>query len=238
MVASFTSSGATTLLPSPRRTPKPSGGWTGPPPDDSSGGHGDGGGDGADDGGGFHAESADLGSLALGLAMGGITVLFAVLIAVWLLLRRPAPDWPLPGPAGAVRTLWLSTACLVASSIAVELAARRTMRGREARRDARRWLVASLVLGLAFLGAQLQLWSSLWSAGLVPSSSGYAAVLFALTGLHALHVLGGLGYLGNLVLALRSRRPGRLPNVRLGATYWHFMGAIWLVLFGMLTFLR
>lgn len=203
-----------------------------PPPDDGGGGDGDGE-DGMPMGG-----AEGVGPFALGLALTGITTLFAVLIAVWLFLRRPAPDWRAADAAGAPDALWISTACLLASSLAVELAARRGRRGEAQRGAARQWLLVSLVLGAAFLAAQVQLWVALWRTGLVPAASGYAAVFFALTGLHALHVLGGLGFLG--ILARRLRRPARtLPaSVRLGAVYWHYMGVIWLVLFTLLYFVR
>ena len=207
-----------------------------PPPPDDRGGRGRGG-DG--DGGGSRGE--DSGNFALGLTLAGITTLFLVLIAVSVLLRRPAPDWPFSGPKAAVNALWVSTFLLLASSGTVELAARRSRRaGVGARLGSLRWLSASLVLGLAFLGAQAILWWTLWNAGLVPSSSGYAAVFFALTGLHALHVLGGLCFFAALALELGRASPfrARRPSVRLGAVYWHFMGAIWLVLFTLLYFVR
>src|SRR5262245_3226977 len=81
------------------------------PPEDADGGGG-GGGDGED--GSFRRSGTDeVGRFALVLALAGITTLFAVLIAVWLFLRRPAPDWR-AGDAHAPDALWLSTACLVA----------------------------------------------------------------------------------------------------------------------------
>ncbi len=197
-------------------------------------GDGDGDGDG-NDGEGFSPRGGPggLGPFALGLALVGITTLFLVLIAVWLLLRRPAPDWR---AAQAPHALWISTACLAASSFAIELAARRARRGRARQPAARRWLGGGLLLGLAFLVAQAQLWVTLWRAGFVPASGGYAAVFFALTGLHALHVLAGLAFLGFLV-----RRLGHdvhASGVRLGAVYWHYMGVIWGVLFALLYWVR
>jgi cytochrome c oxidase subunit III len=178
-----------------------------------------------------------LGPFALALTLTGITTLFGVLIAVWLLLRRPAPDWNALRHAGALEALWVSTACLLASSAAVECAARLARRGLQARRAALACHVAGLGLGLGFLGAQGWLWLGLARAGLVPSSGGHAAVLYSLTGLHALHVLGGLGFLFALTLRL-ARARARLPGLRLGAVYWHYMGALWLVLFALLYFVR
>lgn len=220
------------LAPLRRGRRKARGSPPGRPPRDG-GGHGDGGGDGE----GYSAPRPEgAGAFALGLALTGITTLFLVLIAVWLFLQRPAPDWRAAGAAGATDGLWFSTTCLLASSLAIEVAARRARRGEE-RRSTLRWLAGSVALGFAFLLAQAQLWAALWRAGLVPANSGYAAVFFALTGLHALHVLGGLGFLGVLIRSL-WRDPRRAPSVRLGAIYWHFMGAIWLVLFTLLYFVR
>jgi heme/copper-type cytochrome/quinol oxidase subunit 3 len=142
------------------------------------------------------------------------------------------------GPFALALTLTgITTLFLVLIGVAVERAARRAHGGTAGRRKALRWLGASLVLGLAFLAAQTSLWLGLAHAGFVPASGGYAAVFFALTGLHALHVLGGLGFLA--VLALELARPrASMPGVRLGAIYWHYMGALWLVLFALLYFVR
>jgi cytochrome c oxidase subunit 3 len=167
-----------------------------------------------------------------------VATLFLVLLAVWLLLRRGEQDWPPPGPFSPPRALWISTLLLLSSSAALERAARVAVAGQPPEpRAAWRWLGASSALGWAFLGAQAALWRALWKSGLVPASSGYAAVFFALTGLHALHVLGGLGFQGFLLRENWRRRQGGAA-LRPCATYWHFMGALWLLLFTLLYFVR
>jgi len=50
-----------------------------------------------------------------------------------------------------------------------------------------------------------------------------------LTGVHGAHLLGGLFGLGYLLV-----RPRRAPALNLWATYWHFLGGLWLYLFVML----
>ena len=237
----FEGGGTAVLAPTREGATRPvqTGGPGGPGrPDGGGGGGGDGGGG---DGQGAESDSAGAGRFALGLAMAGISTLFVVLFAVWIFLRKRAPDWPPPGAPGPPHALWISTGFLAASSAAVEVAARIARALDAARRAAcLRWLGLGLLLGVAFLSAQVFLWRALWSSGLVPSSSGYAAVFFALTGLHGLHVLGGLCFLGSLVFDLR-RAPSYLARrhaVRLAAIYWHFMGAIWLVLFTLLYFVR
>jgi cytochrome c oxidase subunit 3 len=84
------------------------------------------------------------------------------------------------------------------------------------------------VLGVLFVLAQVRAWRTGWLEGAGPATGGYAAAYFALTGLHALHVLGGLLVLGALLL--RAGQPLEAGAMGLGALYWHFMGALWLVL--------
>jgi heme/copper-type cytochrome/quinol oxidase subunit 3 len=200
------------------------------PPGDSGGG---------DDGGGGASWEAtptpeEVGRFALLLALVGITTLFAVLTAVCFFLRRSAGDWTATGEVRSGGALIVAGACLFASGLAVEAAARAAQAWRA--RTALRWLAGAAALGLAFLAAQFELWLRLWHAGHVPAASGYAATFFALTGLHALHVLGGLTYFAVLARSLRLAAAVRreMPSLRPGALYWHYMGLLWVVLVAVL----
>ena len=155
-----------------------------------------------------------------------VTMLFAAFSSA-LLIRRAATDW---APIALPGILWVSTAMLVASSATLELA-----RGR---RRAASWLSATLVLGLLFVFGQLLGWRQLAGAGVLVPTSPHASFFYILTGLHAVHLLGGIVYL--VVLNLRVLRPGAdradgpRPDIGLCATYWHFMGALWIYLFALL----
>jgi heme/copper-type cytochrome/quinol oxidase subunit 3 len=74
---------------------------------------------------------------------------------------------------------------------------------------------------------------SVWRAGLLPSAGAYPSVFWGLTCFHALHVLVGLVALG--VLGWRVGQgyynPARHLPVRLWTMYWHFVGAVWLLIF-------
>lgn len=195
------------------------------PPDD---GHGDGGGGGGGDQGPAPGSApGGPGLLALGLVVLGVTTLFLVLVAVALLLRRPAPDWHAATVELPLVRLAASSLALLASSLALERAARRP-------RAPRRALALGLGAGLVFLGLQGGLWLALFARGAVPAAGGYLAVLYLLTALHAAHVLGGLGYSIRLFLQAQPA-PAAL---RLAALYWHFMGLIWAVVLALLLFGR
>lgn len=63
----------------------------------------------------------------------------------------------------------------------------------------------------------------------IPNGTAWASTYFLLTGLHAFHVFAGLVALGLLLtMRLDVTRSGLMENVSL---YWHFVGAVWILLF-------
>ena len=152
--------------------------------------------------------------LTLMAVLATVTMLFAAFTAAYL-IRRTAVDFQridLPG------ILWANTAFLIASSITLEIARRKA---------ARRWLLATLGLGLAFLVGQLIAWRSLANLGIYLPTSPHSSFFFMLTGIHGAHLLGGIAAL--LYATLRGKTLG------LFTTYWHFVGGVWLYVLVMLT---
>ena len=171
--------------------------------------------------------------LAFFFLLTAIGALFVAFLAMWLYFRRTAPEWPPPGVPRAPDGLWGSTALLGAGSLALVRAvgARRAARSQALRR----WLVAAWGLGVAFLVAQAWLWRGLLAAGLDVRGP-FGMLFYSLTGLHALHALAGVVYLGRVALVdgVRSLDRGGRSSVEYCAAYWHFLGVLWLILFGAL----
>ena len=71
---------------------------------------------------------------------------------------------------------------------------------------------------------------------MLPTDSLYAWTFYVLTALHALHVLGGLPPM--LIVTVRALRMGYGPSDHRGlvycAMYWHFLDAVWIVLYAIL----
>jgi cytochrome c oxidase subunit 3 len=167
------------------------------------------------------------------LFVGTVIVLFAAFTSTYL-ARRGQPGWtevPLPP------VLWLSTVILAVSSGVLEWARRQ---GRAGRLDGlRRGLVLTTVLGIGFLASQLVAWRQLVSAGLYLSTDPHSSFFYLLTGAHGLHLLGGLGallYTGWKVHQIRQSAPA-VAFTDPTATYWHFLGILWVYLFGLLFWL-
>jgi len=170
--------------------------------------------------------------IATWLLMTGIAMLFAGLTSAYIVLRG-VPTWdkiPLPPQ------VWVNTLILMASSLTLEMARRSVKADKVA--ALRQWLGITAVLGIAFVSGQVVLWREMTSSGVLLTSTLHSSFFYVLSGIHAVHILGGL-----VALALVSVKAwsGRLSSIgfeplRLCATYWHFMGGVWLYLILLLVF--
>ncbi|HLN13074.1 MAG TPA: cytochrome c oxidase subunit I [bacterium] len=145
---------------------------------------------------------------------------------------------PSPGPTAAQvlhpDRAGLNTAFLIASSVTLWWGMREQTRGR--RGSFIGWLAATIVLGGLFLFGQGQEWWGLIQSNVTVSRDLFGATFFTLTGFHGLHVFLGLVLLAALlVLALAGQFRGRTSvGVECVALYWHFVDAVWIVLYTMI----
>ncbi|MGF1611542.1 MAG: cytochrome c oxidase subunit 3 [Kiloniellales bacterium] len=175
----------------------------------------------------FHLPPATLGLRVFFCVM---TVLFSLLIIAYA-ERMTYEDWR---PAPQQWLLWGNTAALIFSSIAFQWASNSIFRGRIG--DTRTGLLAAGLFAVAFLVGQLWAWQQLQALVHFDITNPAIAFFYLITALHGLHVLGGL-----VALSITAAEAWRSPDsdrtklhVKLCATYWHFLLAVWLVLFGLL----
>lgn len=170
--------------------------------------------------------------IATWLLMTGIAMLFAGLVSAYIVLRG-VPSWehiPLPP------LVWVNTLVLLASSATLEFARRAVAADKSA--ALRLWLGITSVLGIAFVSGQVALWREMTATGLFLASTLHTSFFYVLSGVHAVHIFGGLIALA--VVGVKAWT-GKLSSIsfeplRLCATYWHFMGGVWLVLLLLLVF--
>lgn len=172
-------------------------------------------------------------TLAIGMAvlLGSLTMLFVGFIGAYIVLKFSAPAWPPPGTPEMPAGLWGSTALLVLCSAALHRGLAGVRRGDD--RALRRGIALATAFGLAFLALQAYSWAGLFSAGMTLQSDLYGAMFYTLTGAHAAHVLGGIAI---LLTVLARAFGGRYSSASYGgvgacAAYWHFLGAVWIVIF-------
>lgn len=92
--------------------------------------------------------------------------------------------------------------------------------------------------GVLFALVKAYEWGSKINAGLTFPHNDFYMFYYMLTGIHLFHVLLGLVFLGVVVAELRNPHKRRPSMVETGATYWHMVDLLWIVIFGLLYVMR
>ncbi len=100
-------------------------------------------------------------------------------------------------------------------------------------RTFRIWLGATILLGVAFIAGQAIEYRNLVGEGLLPTASVFGTSFFSLTGVHGLHVIMGIVALTTIwglswTGFIRKERASGVEGVFI---YWHFVDAIWILVF-------
>lgn len=167
------------------------------------------------------------------LALGGILMFFAALASAWVVrkgLSTSVTEAPLELPSPL---LTMNTIVLLASSMVLEVARRKLQK--HEMESFRSWWSAATVLGLMFLVGQTVVWKAMEAKGVYMASNPDASFFYLFTVAHAIHLLAGVA--GLLVVAFKPLRQLTLATAtRVAAMYWHFLTAIWVGIFVLLTF--
>lgn len=176
--------------------------------------------------------------IGLRLFLAVVSSLF-LLFLVAFILRSQIPDWqPLTEPMAPLAqtgSLWLNSLLLIAASIGLQWARVAARRGQG------KTTVIAFILGgalaIAFLAGQFWVWQQFAAQGYLLASNPANSFFYLLTGLHALHLLGGLIAWAKTLSKLLLREPlqSLSASVELCAIYWHYLLALWLLLFALLT---
>lgn len=169
--------------------------------------------------------------LGIWLFIGSLGAMFTALGTVWLYRLHDRLNYYFEAP----KSLWLSTALLLASSVTMALAVRAVRKGDS--QSLRKFLTATLSLGMGFLISQLFAWEQLWQAGLFAQSNPFSGLFYVMTALHALHLIGGLIWLFYVRRAAAVFTAKKHLAVDLCSVYWHFMDIVWLAFFAVVMFL-
>jgi len=194
--------------------------------------------------------------MAVFLVLAADMVFFAVLVVIFYAnqasthmdprTNEQIGDWH---PVSLPPILFLNTAILLLSSVTMEMARRGIFReldvleewlglGKPAVKRALPWLGATLALGSLFLAGQVAAWKQLSAQGFAfdKYSTPASYFFYAMTVLHAGHLLLGVLFLLFCLTGLGLLRSvqARQIAVDTSAWYWHTMGIVWLMLFGVL----
>ncbi|WP_019141858.1 cytochrome c oxidase subunit 3 [Noviherbaspirillum massiliense] len=173
------------------------------------------------------------GGIGLWAFIGVATSLFSLFLAAYV-MRMASSDW---SPIAMPWQLWISTTLLLAGSVSLQ---RASAAARHAQWDrARTLLLVGGSCAFAFLCVQLSAWQALQMNQVRATGNPAASFFYLLTAMHGLHVLGGLAGWGWTMYgaAGHAARPRVAARIGLCARYWHFLLAVWLVLFAALGWL-
>lgn len=188
-----------------------------------------------------------VGTLMMTLLLTSLGILFAASIAIYLIMSSRAETWPPPGAPTLPSTMWLSTLLILAGSVSIQLALSAIRSGSQALM--RFMLVITVLLALGFLSSQVSVWFQMDTVDMSLPPKGqvaafetspkiqvryYVMLFWYLAILHAAHVAGGLISLGiTTTWAFMGRyTPTYHPGLSYSTMYWHFLGAVWVVVFG------
>jgi len=137
-----------------------------------------------------------------------------------------------PTPREVLETPIFYTICLLSSSVTIHFAGKSLERGRRGAFLVLWWL--TIILGALFLYGTGQEWHRLiYEHGLTISTNLFGTTYYSLVGLHAFHVTAGLILLTIVLLfGLAGRvRPEQSARIDVLSLYWHFVDAVWVVVF-------
>ena len=137
-----------------------------------------------------------------------------------------------PTPAEVLQIPWIGSVCLLSSSLTVHFAVTALEKSRT--KLSTLWLALTVALGGVFMASTAIEWHELiYEHGLTIQTNLFGTTYYSLVGLHASHVVVGLGLLAiplvfGLLGKLDHTHARRLDVL---SYYWHFVDAVWIVVF-------
>ena len=143
----------------------------------------------------------------------------------------------------------VNTAILLSSSFLVALAV--TAAAARRRRYIAPLLAATALLGMIFLALKAVEYHGDWDRGFFPGAGFrvddaagaapagaelFCMLYFTMTGVHALHMTMGVAWMGFIAWSSRRHASRWLaaPRLEVAGLYWHFVDAVWIVLYPLL----
>ena len=194
------------------------------------------------------AQQAEASTLGMWVFLVTEIMFFGGLFMVYLLYRYRSPDG-FAEASNHLNVYWgaANTVVLIVSSLTMALAVRAAQTSAAAKTQVG-WLVATMILGAAFLGVKVVEYADKFEHHLVPgpnfqwpgqyanAAEQFYSIYFCMTGLHAIHMIIGIGIM--LVITWMAWRrqfdATYYTPVEVAGLYWHFVDIVWIFLFPLL----
>jgi cytochrome c oxidase subunit 3 len=162
--------------------------------------------------------------------IGAEAAMFTIFVIAYLFYLGKSLTGPMA--KDVLRAPILPTICLLSSSLTVHVAVRGLIHGKTF--AFARWWLFTIALGAIFLFGTAREWRHLITdEGLTISTNLFGTTYYSLVGLHAFHVTLGLLALTAVALFGLLGYVGQehAERVAVLSVYWHFVDAVWVVVF-------
>ena len=170
------------------------------------------------------------GRVAMLALITGESAIFTIFVVAYVFYIGKSLTGPTPLEVLAIP--WFNTICLLSSSVTILLAERQIERGKM--RGFTMWWALTIALGTIFIGDTAVEWHKLiYIDGLTIRTNLFGTTFYSLVGLHATHVVVGLiGLSLILIFTLTGHvKEQHSERIQVVALYWHFVDAVWVVVF-------
>jgi len=171
-------------------------------------------------------------TIGMWLFLAALTMLFGATMVGYFIVRsrQPTTVQSLQLP----RSLWVSTALMLAGSVAIHFAVDAARRERQ--HELRRHLLMTCIFALLFVIVQTPAMMTLLRQHRQMAATHHVflyGLIFFLILVHALHVLGGLvGLAVTTAHAFQGRYDHEnYTGVKSAAMYWHFLDVVWIIMY-------
>jgi cytochrome o ubiquinol oxidase subunit 3 len=158
-------------------------------------------------------------------------IMFSAFFATYVVLENMTAGGPSGKDVFNTTHVALETGFLLASSFTCGMASL----GARARDNAMyyRSMIATFVLGVAFLLLEISDFAGMVAQGAGPSRSAFLSAFFALVGCHGLHVTMGLLFLLTMIAQVYAKgyRADIMRRILCFALFWHTLDIIWVGIF-------
>ena len=168
------------------------------------------------------------------VAMAGLIVaesaIFTIFVVAYLFYIGKSVSGPTPREVLEVPVFF--TICLLSSSLTIHFAAKALEQSRRGT-FLTLWLLTVVLGGLFLIGTGMEWHRLIYEHGLTISTNLFGTTYYSLVGLHAFHVTAGLIMLSVVAVFALAGRVGSEHSHRVDvlAMYWHFVDAVWVVVF-------
>ena len=142
--------------------------------------------------------------------------------------------------SGFINTFILITSSYFVVKAVQHIHGMTTQTQKESNIQASKWLLFAILCGIAFLLIKLTEFSHIFGMGIHLSTNTYFMFYIMLTVFHFLHVL--LGTVILYIIYKKTKNYGYLPDdakgIETGASYWHMVDLLWIVLFPLVYIMR